>query len=221
MTKNLIYALILLSVIISCSKEDEYRYATLTAELCDAHTSAAGMIDRATTDAGETLTFSPTANASWATTPDSIYRTLIYYNKVAERVKAVTPVGVESVLWLPPHKVKANHEWSSKADPVTLESSWMSANRQYINLRLSVKSGTPEAQKPEAQMFGLACDSIYSSDTGKRYACRLCHDQGDYPTYYSVPVYASIPIGDVTIGDTIEIAVTTWSGTITKRFIKK
>lgn len=219
MNKIIICGIILLSVLISCSKEDEYGYATLTAELCDAHTSAAGVIDYAINDYDEKLVFSPNANVRWASTPDSIYRTLIYYNKVETAGQPVTPVGVESVMWLAPRTLKESAEWNMKSDPIALESSWLSSNQCYVNMRLSVKSGAAETDK-QTHKFGLVCDSIYSTGSAKRYAFRICHDQGDIPAYYSVPVYASVPISDIAPADTIDITVQTWNGTLTRQFVK-
>lgn len=219
MKKIIVCGIILFSMFISCSKEDDYGYATLTAELCDAHTSAAGVVDYAINDNDEKLVFSPNANVRWATTPDSTYRTLIYYNKVETAGQPVTPVGVESVLWLAPRTLKESAEWNMKTDPIALESAWLSSNQRYVNMRLSVKSGVAETDK-QAHMFGLVCDSIYTTGPARRYAFRLCHDQGDIPAYYSVPVYASIPISDIAPADTIDITVQTWSGPLTRQYVK-
>lgn len=200
-----------------CSDDKgDYEYATLTAEMADVNSAEAKHIVSALTDDDRRLTFSNTVNASWATTPDSTYRALIYYNK--EDGDAVRMVSIQQALYLRPRTLKEAEKWSGDHDPLSLEALWLSKNGRYLNMRLGVKTGTP-SDDTQRHTIGVVCDTITSD--GHHYHYRLCHAQNNIPAYYTVTTYASIPIADIASGDTISLVVPTWEGERRSEGVKK
>ena len=178
------------------------KYSYLRADFVEAHTSAEKEVDYAVNDDGETLVLTPHANASWATVADSLYRALLYYNREKDANVPISMVRV-SVL-----KARENVPSDSiKTDPVTFESSWMSANGKYLNLCFYVKTGKTD-DEDAVQYIGLICDSVTSTSV----YLRLFHDQSTIPEYYSAHVYASVPITEDYKGKDLHLALQTYVG---------
>ena len=207
------FALCIIVLLSACTNEaydsGDGRYSYLRADLVEAHTIAAKTIDRATTDDGEALRLDPYATADWAEKADTIYRALLYYNKV-EGAAACEPVTIARVPVLYP--IAADKiEDETKTDPVTLESLWVSANSRYINLALLLKTG--KADDPEAvQSIGITKEE----PTDGPLTLRVLHDQGTVPQYYTSRIFLSIPVTDDLAGHTIRLIVNTYNGIVEK-----
>lgn len=215
----LMFAAIVLLPLFSCSSDEDANsdIAQLTAEMCIATTGEAKQIISATTDSDVKLAFTQSLTTSWAQKPDSVYRTLLYYNKVSDsNVKPIRADKVYVLLLKTPEQAK---KWSSDADPLGLTSSWFAKNGKYLNLQLALKNGSTDDEN-QSQTLGLVCDSTIVSVNGKRKYCHLCHNQNNVPTYYTVDVYASIPTDELVKGDTLTVTMPLWSGSVQKDFIK-
>ena len=84
------FGLALTTLLFAACTADNYdtgdgKYSYLRADFVEAHTVASGKIDYAITDDGDSVRLNPVVSASWATKRDSIYRALLYYNKVEGR----------------------------------------------------------------------------------------------------------------------------------------
>lgn len=207
------FALCIIVLLSACTNEaydsGDGRYSYLRADLVEAHTIAAKTIDRATTDDGEVLRLDPYATADWAEKADTVYRALLYYNKV-EGAAACEPVTIARVPVLYP--IAADKiEGETKTDPVTLESLWVSANGRYINLALLLKTG--KADDPEAvQSIGITKEE----PTDGPLTLRVLHDQGTVPQYYTSRIFLSIPVTDDLAGSDIRLIVNTYNGIVEK-----
>lgn len=207
------FALCIIVLLSACTNEaydsGDGRYSYLRADLVEAHTIAAKTFDRATTDDGEALRLDPYATADWAEKADTVYRALLYYNKV-EGAAACEPVTIARVPVLYP--IAADKiEGETKTDPVTLESLWVSANGRYINLALLLKTG--KADDPEAvQSIGITKEE----PTDGPLTLRVLHDQGTVPQYYTSRIFLSIPVTDDLAGHTIRLIVNTYNGIVEK-----
>lgn len=191
---------------LSCETESyetgDGKYSYLRADFVEAHTSTEKEVDYAVNDDGETLQLTPHAQAKWATVADSMYRALLYYNK---EKTANVPISMMRVSVL---KARENVPSDSiKTDPVTFESSWMSANGKYLNLSFYVKTGKADDENA-IQTIGLLCDSITPTSVN----LRLYHDQSTIPEYYSARVYASISIMENYKGKELHLALQTYQG---------
>ena len=217
------FAAVLLLSLGSCSKDDDTSsdMSQLTAEMCMASTGDTQQIVSAVTDADVKLAFTQPLSASWAQKGDSVYRSLIYYNKVSEPSAAgkVKPLRADRVYVLTPKNLADAKKWSGEVDPLGLTSAWFSKNGKYLNLQLAFKNGTSDTST-QSQTIGMVCDTTIVSAKGKRQYCHLCHNQNGVPTYYTVDVYASVTTDSLAVGDTLTIAFPLWDGTVQKDFIK-
>lgn len=207
------FALCIIVLLSACTNEaydsGDGRYSYLRADLVEAHTIAAKTFDCAITDDGEALRLDPYATADWAEKADTVYRALLYYNKV-EGAAACEPVTIARVPVLNP--IAADKiEGETKTDPVTLESLWVSANGRYINLALLLKTG--KADDPEAvQSIGITKEE----PTDGPLTLRVLHDQGTVPQYYTSRIFLSIPVTDDLAGSDIRLIVNTYNGIVEK-----
>ncbi len=188
------------------------RYSYLRADLVEAHTAEAGTITAATTDDGERLTPSTPLTASWATTPDSTYRAILYYSRADG---TSTTVEVHTIAAVPVCRPRAAATFKKiVTDPVTFQSQWTGADGRYVNLALDLKTGTADTQDAR-QTVGIVLDSTVTRSDGRTVAfLRLYHDQGDVPQYYSSRTYLSIPTANIK-ADSAALTIATYKGTVT------
>ena len=158
--------------------------------------------------------FDSPLECSWAKTPDSLYRALIYYSQEEEGAQ-VKGISAQQVLVL---QVKSGTPKNMLTDPLDMESAWLSANGRYLNLGLYVKTGAV-GDKETRQTLGMVRDTILTLDGSVReHQLRLFHNQNGVPAYYSSKVYASIPLDSFALGDILHLEVNTFEGVVTRRF---
>lgn len=216
---RILFLLLTLPLIASCSDDDSSPYTNLTAEICDLHTAASKVADGGVTDSGQTLRFLTPLPVAWATTADSTYRALLYYNKVSES-EAVQPLRADRVLVLQPTPADKAKEWSQNRDPLALGTIWLAKDRRYLNMQISVKSGTAD-ESTARHTIGLVADTVTVGDGGQRnFHYRLCHAQNGIPAFYSVEAYLSIPLSDLSSRDTLTLTLRTWEDNVTLMYVK-
>lgn len=203
----------------------------LTAEFAEAATDGEARITVAHTDNGIVLRLSPAVKAEWATTADSVYRCLLYYN--AEKASAAhndqsligeataTAVSVQRVL-VPQIAVGRSSATPMPDDPLTIETAWTSKSGRYINLGIILKTGTDDG-KTAAQQIGVAyTGSATKADGTKRHTLKLVHSQNGVPQYYSAQAYVSIPLYRLPFaaakGDEIVVEANTYEGKAERSF---
>lgn len=217
-----IFSVITLCLCMACSVSDDdgegYDYPRMVAEMCDVHTTAAGVIAHATNDSDQRLSFTAPLSASWAEEKESDYRALLYYNKV-DNGTTVQPLRAQRALVLTPKTPEDAKEWYENRDPLALATAWFAKNGKYLNLCLDIKNGSTDSDDA-FHTIGLVCENTTTSDNGATYHYRLCHAQNDVPAYYTVSYYASIPTGEMQSGDIITLEIDTWSGVLKKEFVK-
>ena len=163
------------------------------------------------TDEGERLLLTQPLKMNGVQTADTIYRVLLYYNKVEQGADVVS-AGI--ITTLAPHRIK-----DMKIDPVRFESLWLSTSRRYLNMGLYLKTGDNGNDKLH-HVVGINLDTLIQYPDGKRTA-HLCfyHDQGGLPESYSQRSYISIPTDSID-ADSIYLRVHTYQGITEKRFKK-
>jgi len=190
-------------------------YSYLRADFVELHAGTDKQVDYIDTDEGERLVAAEPFTASWITTADSVYRALLYYNKVettSGENKAET-VSVGSVPVLRP--LPRSRFETVKTDPVTFESGWLSANKKYVNIAILLKTGTPD-DDDAVQTLGLIKDSVTVEEDGTRCVeLTLYHNQGSVPEYYSSRKYLSVRTSDLD-ADAVRIRLNTYSGEMVK-----
>lgn len=203
----------------ACETEDyetgDGEYSYMRADFVEARSAGAKLLAHAITDDGDSLVFDKHLACSWATTADSTYRALLYYHLDKDGSNHVKGISAQQVLVL---RMPRERKKEISADPLALESAWMSANGRYVNLGIYVKTGKTgdEARK---QLLGVVCDTTVVLDDGrKEHRLRLLHGQNDVPQNYSSKVYASIPLDGFEPGDFILLDINTYDGLLTRAF---
>ena len=210
----------LLAVLFAACEQEVYdkgegKYSFMRADLCVVHTDASKTVHYAVIDDGDSLQLSKPYTAKWLSTPDSMYRALIYYNLPAPDDESKTEVV--SLSRVPSANIHRPSYFKSgiKTDPVGFESIWTDKKQRYLNLGLLIMVGSTEEEA--THRLGVVGDTIMVNPDGtSTYHLRLYHDQGGVPEYYSQRTFFSIPLKGVTT-DSVAMTVNTYSGTIEKR----
>lgn len=116
--KKFIYAAFLwLPVLIGCTTDSydkgEGKYSLMQAELVDLTVNGQKEGIAFVTDDGARFTLTPSVVASWIQTADTVYRALLYFNKISETTAESMSLGAVPTL-------RAIHHWQLKEQPETL-----------------------------------------------------------------------------------------------------
>lgn len=196
-------------LLVACTTETydsgDGSYSYLRADFAEMHTNGAKQVDYAVSDADRHITFARPFTVGWATSPDTLYRVLLYYNDQPNGAEplAVTPVYVRS----PKDKDNATNQ---ATDPVGFESIWQSENGRWLNLSILVKTGQPDDEKALQQI-----DIMSDTDEDSLLHLTLLHDQGAVPQYYTARVYVSVPLGDA-VQLPLRLTMNTYDGPLTR-----
>lgn len=167
------------------------------------------------TDDGDSYALNAPYTAKWIETPDTTYRTLIYYNKVKDSQAELVAIGMIPTL-------KPLEHWKFKElpqDPLDIESAWLSKSGKYLNMGLLLKTGRIDDEEA-AHTIGLAQDTLITHPDGHRTAYyRFLHDQNGSPEYYTNRRYVSILLPTEQRPDTIRLHVQTYSGLLERVFV--
>lgn len=206
-------------LMLSACKNDSYesgdgQYSYLQADFVEANTSASKELVSARTDDGDMLLFSPHVFKEWASTPDSVYRSLLYYNKVNDdrttEVYSIVQIPVVKI-----HKLKGTDEIST--DPLFLKSAWISKNRKYLNLYFGIKTGVEDGNDNIQTLSVVYDPDVNNSNDSRNPYIKVVHKQNGVPEYYSSYGYISVPLNDFALGTTIHLSVNTYDqGWITR-----
>lgn len=241
MTKRLLHnfltaatTIVVMAVAVSCTSESytpgDGAYSLLRCDFAEARTNSDGALASFVTDEGRSWTVDGAAKVAWMTTPDSLYRAMVYYDVPAEGVPEGTvaqPTKLRSVVQvytLTPRR--SYREEEIKTDPLSLDAIWLSENGKYVNLTLTFKTGTTDGESSLQSIGALLRETTVNADGTATADVVLLHDQADVPQYYSARVYASIPTAALTVNggssatiDSVSIEINTYKGLI-KRTVK-
>lgn len=219
-------SLLAASAFVAC-ESDSYdsgtgEYSLVTADFAEVTTDRSSRIVSFVTDNSDAYTLATPATSRWATTADSTYRVMLYYNKVGSGVAELVSISSVPVLGIIPRdSLDEIHD-----DPITLESVWKSKNGRYINIGLYLKTGET-SDTTAYQSLGISADSlVLNADGTTTMMLTLFHDQGTVPEYYSQKYYLSIRRSSLvidprngTVPDSVYICVNTYGGKVNKAII--
>ncbi|MBQ2209277.1 MAG: NigD-like protein [Prevotella sp.] len=214
--KKLIYAAILLLVACQTDSYDkgEGQYSLMQGDFADLIVNGQKQGVSFQTDEGDSYQLTTPLTAKWIATADTTYRSIIYYNKVADH--QAEPLAVGTVVTLTPIE-----HWRFKEqpqDPLGFESAWLAKNGKYLNIGLLMKTGRIDDEELPHNI-GLAQDTvIVNADNTKTAYYRLLHSQNGIPQYYTNRRYVSILLPKA-LPDTIHFQLETYEGTVKKTFI--
>ena len=209
-----------LSIVISSCTQDAYEkgegnFSLLRGDFAEANVNGSCEVISITTDDGETLPLKTLYTAQWVSRADTVYRCMLYYNKLegtdGKPVAEVLSMGKVSC---PPIIPLLKYD-SYKNDPVKFESLWKSKSGKYLNLHLQLKTGQTE-DSTAARSLAFVTDGLISHPDGHRtLSVLLYHDQGGVPEYYSTQAYLSIPTAGLLV-DSVRLYLNTYSGPVVK-----
>ncbi len=205
---------------VSCTQDNyekgEGEYSQMTADFVEAGVGNDKRINYVVTDEGDSLIAYPRFTTKSIETADTVYRAILYYNRVkndkgqdaADAIGlSLVPTLIPSTLHLPPSTLKT--------DPVKFESIWLARNKRYVNVSIILKTGQPDTEDAR-QTITLVADSVQTYTDGRRtLCCKLGHDQGGVPEYYSLQRYFSIPVSRID-ADTLRLSINTYEGQVVK-----
>ncbi len=211
-------------LLVSACKVDGYEtgegeYSSMVAEFADTYTATAKTLKSMVTDEGDSMAFLSSYTCDWAQTPDSVYRSLVYYRNDGGGKADVLSVRQVMVPTIVPHyKVE-----DIKTDPIHLESSWKGRNGRYLTFRIKLLTGTAEGQD-NRQTIGMICDTLMANEGAHKHLhLRLFHNQNGVPQFYSYQSYVSVPLKQnpyhLQPGDTVSLSVNTYDGEVVKSFV--
>jgi hypothetical protein len=212
-------------MISSCTQDayekGEGTYSLMRGDFAEANVNGSREVVSITTDDGETLPLKTFYTASWVSRPDTIYRCMLYYNKVkATDGKPVAEVVSMGKVSCPPIIPYSKYGDAYRDDPVKFESIWKSKSGKYMNLHLQLKTGQTE-DSTAVQSLAFVTDEVISHPNGQRtLSVLLHHDQGGVPEYYSTPAYLSVLIAGIPV-DSIRFYLNTYSGPVVKTLSTK
>ncbi len=216
---------LLLVGILSCQSDvydtGDGSLSNMIVDFVEAQTNSLSLITSVETDDGDSFFLSEPITTSWATAPDTIYRALLYYNKILSTTNTYQAQAI-AISQIPVFSIAESKDPNQEIlmDPVNFVSIWKSKTGKYINLDLYLKVGGLD-EDTSLQTLGMFFDSVnVSLDGEKKVTLLLYHDQNGMPEYYSSEVYASIPIDKIPVelsqGDTIEVIINTYDGLLSK-----
>ena len=165
------------------------------------------------TDEGEEFTLTSPATSSWIQRPDTVYRAIVYFNKVASGMAEAVAMGQMGVL-------RPVEHWRFKEqpqDPLGVESVWLTRNGKYINMGLLLKNGRVEDSEGVHAMALCRDTVLLNPDQTRTAYYRLLHSQGDAPEYYTNRRYVSILLPQDR-PDSVRLSIRTYNGTLEKQF---
>lgn len=216
-----------LLIAVSCESESydtgDGALSYMRADFVEMRTDSRCDVVSVLTDDGEEMPAMPAFACNWASVPDTVYRALLYYNKVEKDngMFYAEPLGVTKV-HVPEIKTEDGRNESVVTDPLTLQSSWKGQNGRYLNLELALKTGVPD-DKELKQTLGMMLTEVTTDGEGRRLVrLTLLHNQNGVPQYYTTTAYLSVPLYampcGLSQGDRVEISVNTYDGWIAKTF---
>lgn len=214
--RRLLHFLAVAFVASSCTTDSyekgEGMYSQMRGDFVEARVNANRQIVSFSTDDGEQLELSEPYTGEWIKIPDTLYRCVLYYNKVGNQKAELLSIGE---VFCPPITTLAEFKKELRVDPVKFESMWLSKSGKYLNLYLQLKSGVTD-DTTAVQRLALISDTlITNSDQTTIRHITLHHDQNKVPEYYSTKTYLSI-LTDSIAADSIYISINTYTGMMHK-----
>lgn len=214
---RLLHFLLIAWLVTSCTTDSyekgEGKYSLMQGDFVEAKVNAQRQMVSFSTDDGAQFELTESYTAEWIKTPDTLYRCMLYYNKVDSKKAAIVSIGEVPC----PRILKlAELKKEFRTDPVKFESMWLSKSGKYLNLYLQLKTGVTDDTTAVQQLAFISDTLIVNPDQTTIRHITLHHDQNKVPEYYSTKAYVSL-LTDSIAADSIRISINTYTGLVSKK----
>ena len=204
--------------LISSCTTDSYekgdgKYSLMQGDFVEAKVNAQRQIVFFSTDDGDEFDLSEPYTDKWIKTADTLYRCMLYYNKVENKKAELVSIGEVPC---PRILTLAEFKKDLRTDPVKFESMWLSKSGKYLNLYLQLKTGVTDDTTAIQQLAFISDTLIVNPDQTTIRHITLHHDQNKVPEYYSTKAYVSL-LTDSIAADSIRISINTYTGLVSKK----
>lgn len=213
---RLLHFLVIAWLISSCTTDSyekgDGRYSLMQGDFVEAKVNAQRQIVSFSTDDGDEFDLSEPYTDKWIKTADTLYRCMIYYNKVENKKAELVSIGE-----VPCPRILTLEELKKdfRTDPVKFESMWLSKSGKYLNLYLQLKTGVTDDTTAVQQLAFISDTLIVNPDQTTIRHITLHHDQNKVPEYYSTKAYVSL-LTDSIAADSVRISINTYTGLVSK-----
>ena len=214
---RLLHFLLIAWLVTSCTTDSyekgDGKYSLMQGDFVEAKVNAQRQIVSFSTDDGEKYDLSEPYTDKWIKTADTLYRCMLYYNKVENKKAELVSIGEVPC----PRILKlAELKKEFRTDPVKFESMWLSKSGKYLNLYLQLKTGVTDDTTAVQQLAFISDTLIVNPDQTTIRHITLHHDQNKVPEYYSTKAYVSL-LTDSIAADSIRISINTYTGLVSKK----
>jgi hypothetical protein len=210
---TLLFSLVLLACTQDTYEQGEGKYSLMRGDFAEAVVNGSKQVTKIVTDDGDELPLTTPFTAKWVTKADTVYRCMLYYNKVDDKAEVISMGQVPCA----DINTLAEFKKPMATDPVKFESSWISKTRRYLNLSLLLKTGSTDDTTAD-QSLAIVSDTLITHPDNKQTRHPiLYHNQGNVPQYYSTQVYVSIPIERID-DDSVQISINSYDGEVIKKY---
>ena len=214
---RLLHFLVIAWLISSCTTDSyekgDGKYSLMQGDFVEAKVNAQRQIVFFSTDDGDEFDLSEPYTDKWIKTPDTLYRCMIYYNKVENKKAELVSIGEVPC---PRILTLAEFKKDLRTDPVKFESMWLSKSGKYLNLYLQLKTGVTDDTTAIQQLAFISDTLIVNPNQTTIRHITLHHDQNKVPEYYSTKAYVSL-LTDSIAADSIRISINTYTGLVSKK----
>lgn len=213
---RLLHFLLIAWLVTSCTTDSyekgEGKYSLMQGDFVEAKVNAQRQMVSFSTDDGDEFDLSEPYTDKWIKTPDTLYRCMIYYNKVENKKAELVSIGE-----VPCPRILTLEELKKdfRTDPVKFESMWLSKSGKYLNLYLQLKTGVTDDTTAVQQLAFISDTLIVNPDQTTIRHITLHHDQNKVPEYYSTKAYVSL-LTDSIAADSVRISINTYTGLVSK-----
>lgn len=214
---RLLHFLVIAWLISSCTTDSyekgDGKYSLMQGDFVEAKVNAQCQIVFFSTDDGDEFDLSEPYTDKWIKTADTLYRCMLYYNKVENKKAELVSIGEVPC---PRILTLAEFKKDLRTDPVKFESMWLSKSGKYLNLYLQLKTGVTDDTTAIQQLAFISDTLIVNPNQTTIRHITLHHDQNKVPEYYSTKAYVSL-LTDSIAADSIRISINTYTGLVSKK----
>lgn len=214
---RLLHFLVIAWLISSCTTDSyekgDGKYSLMQGDFVEAKVNAQRQIVFFSTDDGDEFDLSEPYTDKWIKTADTLYRCMLYYNKVENKKAELVSIGEVPC---PRILTLAEFKKDLRTDPVKFESMWLSKSGKYLNLYLQLKTGVTDDTTAIQQLAFISDTLIVNPNQTTIRHITLHHDQNKVPEYYSTKAYVSL-LTDSIAADSIRISINTYTGLVSKK----